>query len=384
MFFYVIMKLHIKQIRDMTKGKNMSKPEKIQISNKNYYGWYYEEQTKIKHQVLKSYSKVWISKLGFKNNTLFFDCHGGCGAYINDDGSIQYGSSIIVKNIADNINQNRQTKTGIYYCEKDVDVFENFVKVKEECNLKIKTYNEPFEEVITKANIIKNYRKYPTLFFVDPFGFNFDINILSGLMGSFGNEIIINFMFDFINRFVSVPAMEDSYNKFFGSDKWKIAENKSDKEREDYLVNLFKEQVKKITKARYVFAYKLCYPNKNQTYYYLIHATNHIDGITLMKDSFASINNGRVEYLGKNNQMISFFDLAFYKAEDIYTNCLRSYAGQSVTFETLWADIVEDTAYTNKDLSISIQELERNNKVSVTRVSSKRGSYKEKDIIYIK
>ncbi len=362
----------------------MSKPKNIQISNKPYYGWHYEEQTQIKHQVLGAYSKVWISKLGFRSNTLFFDCHGGCGAYIKDDGSISYGSSILVKNIADSINLKRQTKTGVYYCEKDTGVFENFIKVKADCNVKINTYNKPFEEVITDSKVIKYYKNYPTLFFVDPFGFNFDINILSGLMGSFGNEIIINFMFDFINRFVSVPAMEESYNKFFGSDKWKAAEIKSDKEREDYLVNLFKEKVRDITKAKYVFAYKICYPNKNQTYYYLIHATNHIDGITLMKDSFASINNGRVEYLGKNNQMISFFDLAFYKADDIYNNCLSKYSGSSVTFETLWEDIVEDTAYTNKDLSISIQELEQSNKVTVTRISSKRGSYKEKDIIYIK
>ena len=60
----------------------MSKPKKIAIKDKPYYGWQYEEQTKIKHQVLGSYTKVWISKLGFKSDTLFFDCHGGCGAYM--------------------------------------------------------------------------------------------------------------------------------------------------------------------------------------------------------------------------------------------------------------------------------------------------------------
>lgn len=361
----------------------MSKPKKIAIKGKPYYGWKYEEQTKIKHQVLGAYSKVWISKLGYKTNTLFFDCHGGCGAYINSDETIQFGSSVIVKNIANDINEKRSTKTGVFYCETEKDVFDNFNKIKDELGLKIITYNKAFEEVITDDKIISYYKSYPTLFFVDPFGYNFDINILSGLMDTFGNEIIINFMFDFINRFTSVANLEDAYTSFFGSDKWKLANNMSGNEREQYLVNLFKDKVKEITKAKYVFAYRLCYPDKNQTYYYLIHATNHIDGITLMKDSFASINNGRVQYLGKNNQSMTFFDLAFFKADDIYNNCLKKYKNLDVTFEKLWEEIVEDTAYTNKDLATSIQELVKNNIVSVTRVSSKRGNYKEKDIIHI-
>ena len=203
-------------------------------------------------------------------------------------------------------------------------------------------------------------------------------------MGTFGNEIIINFMFDFINRFTSVSNLEGTYTAFFGSDKWKKANQMAGNCREQYLVNLFKDKVKEITKAKYVFAYRMCYPDKNQTYYYLIHATNHIDGITLMKDSFASINNGRVQYLGKNNQATSFFDLEYYKADDIYTKYLKKYAGQTITFESIWEEIVEDTAYTNKDLALSIDDLEHNNLLSVTRVSSKRGSYREKDIIYVK
>ena len=189
------------------------------------------------------------------------------------------------------------------------------------------------------------------------------------------------FCCDFINRFISEPSIENCYNNFFGTDEWKKANDMNGLERETFLVDLYKKKIKEVTRAKYVFAYRLCYPNKNQTYYYLIHLTNHIDGITLMKESFASINNGRVEYLGKNNNVLSLFDLTPLKATELYDCKLKQYKGESLTFNQLWENIVEDTAYTSKDLNLTLQELENMNIIEVTRVSSKRCSYKENDII---
>ena len=83
-------------------------------------------------------------------------------------------------------------------------------------------------------------------------------------------------------------------------------------EREKYLVDLYKCNLQKTTNAKYVYAYRLCYSDKNQTYYYLIHATHNIQGITFMKDSFASVNNGRVEYLGKHQDSISLTDYSIH------------------------------------------------------------------------
>lgn len=362
----------------------MSKPKELPVNGKSYFAWPYEEQTEVKHKVLCAYSKIWITKLGCRSNTLFFDCHGGCGAYTKKDGSVYYGSSIMVKRIGDEANKKRSFKTGIYYCEKEQKYYENFLKVKNDVgNLKILCCNDCFENVISTPSVKKNYTRFPTLFLVDPFGYNFAITNLSELMKSFGNEIIVNFMFDFINRFISKPDLEESFNNFFGTDKWKQAIHLSGQQRETFLVDVFRNRLKEITGAKYVFPYRLCYPNKDQTYYYLIHATNHIDGITLMKSAFSSINNGHVQYLGKNNDVISLFDLSSFKAVDIYTSFLSKHKGERIAFKVFWEEIVEDTAYTIKDLSEAIKELETDSKVSVTRVSSKRGAYKDDDIIRV-
>ena len=44
-------------------------------------------------------------------------------------------------------------------------------------------------------------------------------------------------------------------------------------------------------------------------------------------------------------------------------------------------EIVPKEKYTSKDLNLTLQELENMNIIEVTRVSSKRCSYKENDII---
>ena len=362
----------------------MSKPKEVPINGKNYFAWPYEEQTKVKHDVLRAYSRIWISKLGYRSNTLFFDCHGGCGAYIDDNECVSFGSSLIVKEVGDGVNRTRKTKSGIYYCEIDKKYYENYIEVlKDAGNPRIICYNNSFEAIIKKPTISKLYNQYPSLFLVDPFGYNFAVADLSGLMNSFGNEIIINFMFDFINRFIAKPELESTLNKFFGSEEWITARELSGQEREAFLVDVFKRKIKEITGAEYVFAYRLCYPYKDQTYYYLIHATNHIDGITLMKDAFASVNNGRVQYLGKKKNAYSFFELSTFKANELYNSFLEKHRGQTLSVRSFWREIVEDTAFTQKDLSNAIKELEMDNKVKVTRVSSKRGTYKEDDILLI-
>ena len=102
-----------------------------------------------------------------------------------------------------------------------------------------------------------------------------------------------------------------------------------------------------------------------------------------MKDAFAGINNGRVEYLGNNNDAISLFDLSSYKADDIYDSFLAKHKANKLSFRSFWLEIVEATAYTSKDLSEALKKLEAEGKVIVTRVSSKRGAYKEADTIYV-
>ena len=360
----------------------MSEPQKISIEGKDYFGWHYEEQTKIKHRVLGAYSRIWISKLGKYNNTMFFDCHAGCGAYVDSEtGEVSYGSSFLVEKIGAEINAKRKFNNFICACETKQSYHDNFQKVMADIGQKfISLKKDDFQNVLSAPLVKRYYSTHPTLFFVDPFGYTMKMSSIAKMMVNRKNEVIVNFMFDFINRFlfVSDPNLLD---EFFGSSDWRNANGLSLAEREKYLVDLFKQNLKKATNAKYVYAYRLCYADKDQTYYYLVHATNNIEGITHMKESFASVNNGRVEYLGKYQDSISLFDLADFKSSDFIARALKPFASQRHSFEYIWGKVADSVPYTSKDLSVALAALETEGKIKIVRMSSKRGQYKQHDMI---
>lgn len=368
----------------------MAKPEKIKVPSKDFFAWEYEEQTRIKHKVLQEYFRIYASKLGSRGNTLFFDCHGGCGAYIDTDGSLYYGSSILVYKVAQSVYEKRlYTNNQIIICERNIEYFENLKRVLNDAginNKSIKMYNKDYNDVLHDEFNRIAYNTNATLFFIDPFGY-YDTPMIGmkDLMKTFGNEILINFMFDFLNRGISVSAIDEmQLNNFFGCDCWKKAKDLNGNERETFLVNLYKRKLKEITGAKFVFTYRICYPNRDQTYYYLIHATNHIDGITLMKSSFASICNGRVSYLGKRNNMMSFFDMDYYKQSKLIDLLKDRFSGKTLSFLSILENIIEDTAILEKDLRKALKEMEKNGEIKIIRIESIKTGLKGKDLICFK
>ncbi len=360
----------------------MAKPKNIQIDGKDYFGWYYEEQTKIKHRVLGAYSKIWISKLGKYNETMFFDCHAGCGVYIDQEtNEITYGSSFLIEEIACELNSKRLSKNFICACEINPTYYNNFSKVMNNIGKKtISLKNDDFQNVLYDPRVKRYYSTHPTLFFVDPFGYTMKMSSIAQMMVNRKNEVLINFMFDFINRFLSVTDVK-LLDDFFGSNDWTKANKLSKSDREKFLIDLYKQKVKDVTGAKYVYAYRLCFADKDQTYYYLVHATNNIQGITYMKDSFASVNNGRVEYLGKKYDEPTLFDLSDFKSADFASSALCSFRSQKRTFDYIWERVADVVPYTSKDLSEALDKLQEDGKVSVFRVTSKRGQYKGQDLI---
>lgn len=350
----------------------MAKPQEIQKAGYEFFFWPYEEQTKMKHKVLTEYSKIWITKLGKYNTVNFFDCYGGCGAYWENDNPA-WGSSILIakesQKICESLNRDIR-KVNIFVSENDRSNFINLKKVIEFCNLSCKPRlaEMAFEDMIMKDGCIALYAEHPSLFFIDPFGYSLDYSLLEQIMKYPKNELLINFMFDYINRFISFPEQADRFDKLFGCSDWRGAVSLTGLEREKKIVSIFKRQLKQF--AKYVFAYKLSFFDKDRTYYYIFHATDHLEGCSIMKSCFASLNNGKVEYLGNRSDVLTLFDLSDFKLNEVKDYLINKFAGMCLTFKDIIDQTVDDTLYLEKDIRAALKDLKSDHVIQTKPVTS--------------
>ena len=352
----------------------MAKPKKLRIDGKDYYLWKYEEQTQMKHKVVIDYFKLWATILGQYYTVYFFDCFGGCGAYLDGD-KIYYGSPFLAAEVASELKETLGRKVEIYVTEADKSNFENLKKVRDDLSDKLTVLPNigemTFEDYIKHKWTVNKYKdpKSPVFLFLDPFGYSMDFDDIKDIMRYQRNEMVINFMFDFISRFVKMEDIEERYDRFFGCTDWREARDLNGDDREKKLVDIYKRQLKKSSK--FVFPYKISFPDKDRTYYYLFHVTNDINGCSIMKSVFASWNYGRVEYLGKKGDELTLFDLQEFKIGDIKSALISKYAGKEMSFIEIVEDIIDETLFIEKDIRAAIKEMKKEGTVTITPVTSK-------------
>jgi len=370
--------------------------------------WEYSEHTRIKHEILEKYLYIWIIKLGkFHRKILFFDCFAGRGEYTDKAGNVvSLGSPIIAFQVADRLlRQCEKKKHKPYFdkfictaVEKDKTNFENLQKVitcektklKFKNKIEIKLENDKFANVANEIleRVGKNIA--PSFFFIDPFGFSgVPFKIVSNILSLPHTEIFFTFMAQSINRFLAASNVEEALNKLYPTPEWKqILGNYTGRKREEALTNLYIKCLHENTEVKYTWAFKVSMDEKYRTLYYLIHATNHIDGHKLMKyimsqqgidDSFAYLG---PEDLVERNQM-RLFDVK--NIEQLKELLLKKFNGKKLTYDNIQEKICfpwhEEPPYTDQDYRKVLKELEKEGKIQVRRVSSKKTGLKKDDKI---
>ncbi len=206
----------------------------------------------------------------------------------------------------------------------------------------------------------------PTFAFIDPFGFeavHFE-TIKRIMQNNNKSEFIINFMFNAVSRFLRREDLTETFNRFFGTKDWKEA-TANVENREESIVNFYVSRLKEISKM--VIPYRLRFPDKNRTYYYLIHLTNHPLGATIMKSSFAKYCQGRNVWLGHDSAQSSLEDIFGIRTSEVKDLLTKKYKGKSITYEQIIVENIGDTCYLDTDFKNAISELEKERKVFVDR-----------------
>jgi len=240
------------------------------------------EQTYLKHFFLERYLERVAYKVGsFGKEFVYVD--GFSGPWRTEDSG--YGDSSFI--IA--INKLRQVREGLKVVNPTLKIRCVFVEPHEEAfprlqaatkditDIEIKTINSEFEAAIPE--ILQFVGKAFSLVFIDPTGWTgFGLNQIAPILQHQPGEVLVNFMFDHINRFLDTPDPEVSFDDLFGGPGWKDAIQQSSR-REDAIISLYTERLKAKGGFRFATSTRIKKPLVDRSYFYLVYGTRHTEGV---------------------------------------------------------------------------------------------------------
>ncbi|EGD51614.1 hypothetical protein TheetDRAFT_1574 [Thermoanaerobacter ethanolicus JW 200] len=360
---------------------------KIYMEGYPFYFWEIKEHTKVKHRVLAEYFDKYVKIVGKHHNINYIDCFGGCGAYIDEKQNIYFGSPILAAFVAqENIEKlNREIKIFVIDTDKEnLDNLRKIIKFKN-ITLPIELINDNYKEGTEK--VLHKYPFTPTFYLIDPFGYSLDYKFFKTTRNDRRSEIIVNFMYNALNRGISIEKVKQTINNLYGTDEWEKIKNLKGREREKAAVGLF---VKKLEETfSHVKEYRISFPDKDRTYYYLIHGTNHGKGLRIMSSSFAKHNDGNLEYRGPKQDQQSFLDMEEVKIDEISNFLLGNYKNRQVSFLTLVIECIKN-GYAETFVRKALLKLEDDGKIRIIRKPQytlqghERKGIEENDIIVFK
>ena len=287
------------------------------------------EQTQAKHFILETYLKALAMKLleGGYSRISFVDGFSGPWASKSEkfaDTSFKIALTVL-SDVAKYFEDKGNPKSiNCFFVEKDKAAF---LKLQEEVlqyhrpqkRFIVQAMNCPFEDAIPE--IQKFVQGSFALIFIDPTGWTgYPLDKMSPLLRQGKGEVLLNFMFDFINRFASSdnePTIE-SFERNLGRN-WK---QKLDPLLPPGLAveRLFCSNLKEAGNYNFVLSTKIEKSQTRRPHFSLIYATRHYEGLKTFRDvenTALSIHEGRVSTARTNTKMIKTGQPSLFDAEDI-------------------------------------------------------------------
>jgi len=136
-----------------------------------------------------------------------------------------------------------------------------------------------FEELIPQ--IQKFIGTAFSLVFIDPTGWTgFGLRRIGPLLQHRPGEVIVNFMFDHINRFLDDqrPELSPSFDDLFGETGWESTV-KATSRREEAIIELYRSRMRSIGGFDYTTSTRILNPTRDRTYFHLVYGTRNPKGL---------------------------------------------------------------------------------------------------------
>jgi three-Cys-motif partner protein len=347
--------------------------------------WELEPHTAAKHEILRRYLQAWVPILsqGKFPHLVIVDGFAGPGRYSKGE----EGSPIIgIKSVTE---QPRPVKAKVdfHFIELDerrADHLQSEVNALAlPAHVKARVHRgQSFQEAFPK--VWKEYApgpgrsRPPTFVFIDPFGFKIPLSFVARVLNAASCEVLVNFMFEEINRFLSQQHMPENFDELFGCRDWREGiQLKNPSERVKFLHDLYQSQLTKAAGARFVRSFGMK-NSQNRMDYFLFFATNNELGLRKMKEAMWRVDeSGTYSFSDATDPNQSVLFTAEPDRVALRKLILREFAGAEVTVGDVERFVVQKTPFTDSHHKKVLASLEAQGLLTVPSSSPKRrnGTY---------
>ncbi|MBK6520029.1 MAG: three-Cys-motif partner protein TcmP [Polyangiaceae bacterium] len=344
--------------------------------------WCLEPHTRAKHEILRRYLEAWtpILSLGGSKHLIYVDGFAGPGRY---DGG-EEGSPLIALKAALAHRDRIEATVSFLFIERDVErarMLEAVVaEVERPSNFPIKVaagkqFEEAFGELLGRGQQLP-----PTFAFIDPFGWTgIPFSLVKRILSFPRCEVLVNFMYEEINRFLGHADQHDNLDKLFGCQDWrKLTAIQGPAQRRAAIHGLYQRQLG--TAAKYVRSFEMR-NDKDVTDYFLFFATNSPKGIAKMKEAMWKVDeSGEFRFSDATNptQGLLFSQKPDFDA--LRRLIVTRFAGKETTVAGVEDFVLAETPYRETHYKKQVLAmLEREGKVSPVNppAGRKAGTYAE-------
>jgi three-Cys-motif partner protein len=244
------------------------------------------EQTKTKHFILKGYLEALAFKvLTFSDITYVDGFSGPWEAKTEDFSDSSFMIAIdVLKTAQRKIFEQKKIWRNIrcFFSENDSGAYAQLVAAvspHDKSGFQIKTFSEKFEDAIVEINNFVG-SSFP-LIFIDPTGWTgYSFSKIKPLLNRDKCEVLINFMYDFVNRFVNSgdPETIASLDPILGGPGWQSRLDAS-QHRGVAVEKLFRQSLKEVGGFEFVVSTKIDKSTADRPHFFMAYGTKNRAGL---------------------------------------------------------------------------------------------------------
>lgn len=261
------------------------------LEGQQYYAG--REQSWVKHFVLRKYLERFGPIIGFGRPSItYVDGFSGPWNIQSDqksDSSFSIALSELRKARDTHAKRGKELRLRCVFLEQDRKRFAELKKfVDQVSDADVLPINSGFEEAIPAVIhfLDKDSDTFPFIF-IDPTGWTgFGMQSIAPLLKRKPCEVLINFMLDFIRRFIEHDFSRDSFIRLFGSDDFDAdLEHLQGWDRDDAITDRYCRSLREVCGFNHVQRAMVLHPDMDKTHFMLIYGTRNPKGVEVFKDA---------------------------------------------------------------------------------------------------